>query len=95
MQGVMSREGLVMLGLGATVTLSTTALVLSLARVWARAGVISSLGASSGMQTQPATLEAAYELSGNSEQTYVAYALVYPVAMIGKILLAQLIAIFG
>ncbi len=95
LRGVMNQQGLTMLLLGALVTLVTTTVALALARKWAKASVISSLGVSSGMQTQPATLVAAFELSGRSEETYVAYALVYPVAMIGKILLAQLLALFG
>jgi len=91
----MNQQGLLMLGLGVTVTLVTSAVALALAYLWAKATVISSLGAASGMQTQPATLVAAFELSGRSEQTYVAYALVYPVAMIGKILLAQVAALLA
>lgn len=90
---VIHQQGLTLVGLGALVTLVTSALTLVLARAWAKASVISSLGVSSGMQTQPATLAAAYELSGRSEETYVAYAVVYPVAMIAKILLAQLLAL--
>lgn len=88
-------RGLVLLGLGALVTLAASAVALSLAHFWAKAGVIASLGATSGMQTQPATLAAAFDLSGHSEATYVAYALVYPVAMIGKILVAQLIVLLA
>jgi putative transport protein len=85
-------EAIKMLGLGATVTLVTSVAALALARFVSKSSVISSLGATSGMQTQPATLAAAYELTGKSEDTYVAYAIVYPTAMIGKILIAQLIA---
>jgi putative transport protein len=92
---VYSREGAIMLGLGVVVTLLATGIALPLAMLWGRASVTSSLGAATGMQTQPATLAAAFELSGRSEETYVAYALVYPTAMIGKILLAQLIVLFA
>ena len=83
------------LPLGALVTLSASATVLTLARTWGRASVTSCLGTATGMQTQPATLSAAFELCGRSEETYVAYALVYPTAMLGKILLAQLIVMLG
>ncbi|MCA9623929.1 MAG: hypothetical protein KC731_33130, partial [Myxococcales bacterium] len=82
-----------LLGLGALVTLITTIVALVVTRLWAKEGSVATLGVSSGMQTQPATLAAAFELSGKSEATYVAYAVVYPVAMIGKILLAQIIAL--
>jgi uncharacterized transporter YbjL len=37
----------------------------------------------------------AADLAERSRETYVAYALVYPVAMIGKILLAQLIVLLA
>jgi putative transport protein len=92
---VMSRDGVAMLGLGVVVTLLAAGVALPLAHTWGRASVTSSLGAATGMQTQPATLSAAFELCGRSEETLVAYALVYPTAMIGKILLAQLIVLFA
>ncbi len=92
---VMNLNGLYVLLLGATVTLSATLIALFLLRKWAKAGVIESMGVASGMQTQPATLAAAYELGGKTEMTYVAYAIVYPVGMIGKILLAQMLALAG
>ncbi len=95
MDGVFTQEGLALLGLGIAVTTVTTTVALLLARFLAAAEVITSLGAASGMQTQPATLEAAFELSGQSNETYVSYALVYPVAMISKILIAQLLAVFA
>ncbi len=82
-----------MLGLGVAVTLVTSVTVLLLAPVVGRSTVVGSLGAASGTQTQPATLAEAYAISGRSDEVYIAYALVYPVAMIGKILIAQLIAL--
>ena len=93
--GVLSQRGLLLFALGAVVTLATSGIGLALMQRWARASAISSLGAASGLQTQPATLAAAFELSEHSEETYVAYALVYPLAMIGKILLAQLIVLLS
>jgi putative transport protein len=95
LQDVMSREGLAMLGLGVLVTLVASLACLTSCERWAHASVISSLGAASGMQTQPATLSLAADLAERSRETYVAYALVYPVAMIGKILLAQLIVLLA
>ncbi len=92
---IMNSSGLWVLLLGATVTLTATLVALLLLRKWAKAGIIESLGVASGMQTQPATLAAAYELGGKTEMTYVAYAIVYPVGMIGKILLAQILALVG
>jgi putative transport protein len=93
--GVMNQEGLSIVALGVVVTLVATSIAILLLRRWASTGIVAALGASSGLQTQPATLAAAYELSKRSEQTYVAYAVVYPLAMIGKILLAQLLALFA
>ncbi|MBL8788141.1 MAG: transporter [Deltaproteobacteria bacterium] len=87
-------EGTSALGMfaaGATITVVASVVGLALMHRWAGASVIGSMGATAGLQTQPATLGAAYEFSGRSEETYVAYALVYPVAMIGKILLAQIL----
>jgi putative transport protein len=95
LDGMLNQQGLLMLALGAGVTLLTAAIALPLMHHWAGASVTCSLGASSGLQTQPATLAAAFELSGRSEETYVAYALVYPMAMIAKILLAQIIVLFA
>ena len=89
---IASREGLALCLLGALVTMTTTLTVLFLARYWEKAPVIPTMGALSGTQTQPAALAAAFDLSAKSEATYVAYSMVYPVAMIGKILLAQLLA---
>ncbi len=92
---IRGQEGLAMFGLGALVTLVTAAVLMFTARKFSHASVITTLGVSSGMQTQPATLADAYELSDKSDQTYIAYALVYPVAMIVKILLAQMMAALG
>jgi putative transport protein len=92
---VLSQSGLITLALGAVVTLLAAAVVLALALTWGRVSVTSSLGAAAGMQTQPATLSAAFDLCGRAEETYVAYALVYPTAMIGKIILAQLIVMLA
>jgi putative transport protein len=92
---VLSRDGLLMVLLGVLVTSVAAAVALTLAQRWVGATVTSNLGAAAGMQTQPATLASAFELCGRSEETYVAYALVYPTAMIAKILLAQLIVMFA
>jgi putative transport protein len=92
---VLDNHGLALLGLGALVTATTNALVLGLLYFAARANQAETLGGCSGAQTQPATLDAAYQLSGRSEATYVAYAMVYPAAMIAKILAAQLLALLA
>jgi uncharacterized transporter YbjL len=43
------------------------------------------------MQTQPASLAVAYDISGRAEDVWVTYAIAFPFAMIGKILIAQLL----
>lgn len=85
-------EALVVFGVGALVTLSAVLVSLLGLRTFAKADDIAAIGATSGLQTQPANLAAAYELVGRREEIYVAYAITYPVAMIGKILIAQLLA---
>jgi putative transport protein len=86
--------GLPLLVAGAATTTVGTFLTLLLLRRLARASITSAIGATSGMQTQPATLARAFELSG-SDETYVAYATTYPVAMVAKILIAQGIYLVG
>lgn len=83
--------GLGIFALGLAVTLASNVALLGVLAWWVHAGVTTSLGTASGMQTQPATLAAAHELSNHSDEVYVAYSLVYPVAMVGKILFAQAI----
>lgn len=95
LMSVMNMEGLRLFLLGALVTTVTAAVALTLFHTWGKASVIGSMGATTGVQTQPANLAAAYEMSGRSEETYVAYSLVYPVAMIGKIMFAQVIALLS
>jgi putative transport protein len=81
-------------GAGALLTTLTSTIGLTLLSRWVGAPVIDAMGATTGLQTQPATLATAYELSNRSEQTYIAYAVAFPVAMIAKILLAQVIVMW-
>jgi putative transport protein len=90
----MSTVGLRIFILGFGTTTLTTILTLILIRWYAHGTVVQSLGATSGMQTQPASLACAYDLT-KSDETYVSYATTYPIAMIGKIILAQLIFLIG
>lgn len=84
-------EALGMLGLGVATTALASLVALVLLQRLAGLPVVGAMGATTGLQTQPATLAVAYDLSGRSEEVYVTYAIAYPVAMIGKILLAQLL----
>jgi putative transport protein len=90
----LSGNGWQLFVLGLLTTTVTTSMTLLLLRHYGKSTIIEAIGATSGMQTQPATLARAYEMS-NSDETYVAYATTYPVAMVGKILIAQLLVIIA
>jgi putative transport protein len=90
----LSGNGLRLVALGFVTTTLTTLLTLVLLRTIGKSSVIGAIGATSGMQTQPATLAKAYEMS-QSDETYVAYATTYPVAMVGKILIAQIVLLLA
>jgi putative transport protein len=75
---------------GTVITCATAALVL-----WIGAGILHIpfgrlSGILSGLQTQPAVLSYALEETGDEEPN-IGYATVYPVALIGKIILAQVV----
>ena len=90
----LTTNGLQLFGLGLITTSITTLMALFLLRHFGNGTIVEAVGAASGMQTQPATLARAYEMS-QSDDTYVAYATTYPVAMVGKILIAQLLVILS
>lgn len=87
-------NGWQLLFLGFVSIMFTTSLLMWLLRSWAKARITDVMGACSGMQTQPATLAVARDLC-RSDEVYVAYATTYPVAMIGKIIIAQLIVVLA
>ena len=80
--------GLVLTGVGAAL------LVLGL-HVVRRMPWLETAGALGGAQTQPAILAYVDERTGHDTRVGVAYALVYPVAMITKIVIAQVLAGLG
>lgn len=88
----LSNNGLQLLLLGILNTTISTLSALFLLKTFGKATVVEALGATSGMQTQPATLSCAYQLT-QANETYIAYATTYPVSTIGKILIAQFIYI--
>ena len=75
---------------GAVVTFGVTLLTLVLGYRFLRIPFDSLMGLMSGIQTQPACLAFADEMT-RSESPDLAYASVYPIAMIAKIVLAQLL----
>lgn len=87
-------QGLTLLAIGATVTLVSAAIVVVLARRLFGFDVDSTFGLIAGVHTQPAALAFANANTG-SERPNVSYAAVYPVALIAKIVLAQLLVLGG
>lgn len=90
----MSVSGVKMLIVGLATTTVTLGLNLALLRILYGTSIVDCMGATGGVHTQPATLSCAYQLT-RSNDVYVAYTTTYPVAMIGKIILAQLIYVIG
>jgi putative transport protein len=83
-------NGAQMLVAGALITFSTTLLALLVGYKLLKIPPDSMLGFVAGVQTQPACLAFASNLT-KSENTNIAYASIYPTAMIVKIILAQLL----
>lgn len=83
-------SGAPMLLAGAAITFTVTLTVLWVGYRFLRIPFDALLGLASGVQTQPACLAFASDVT-KSEAPNVAYASVYPVAMIAKIILAQLL----
>ena len=86
----MRNNGVQMLAAGALITFSTTLLSLFVGYRILKIPADAILGFVSGLQTQPACLAFASNLT-KSENTNIAYAGIYPAAMILKIILAQLL----
>jgi len=86
----MRSNGVQMLAAGALITFSTTLLALLVGYKLLKIPPDSMLGFVSGLQTQPACLAFASNLT-KSENTNIAYAGILPIAMIVKIILAQLL----
>lgn len=83
-------SALLLLAVGAVVTCATSLLTLWIGYKWLRIPFATLTGMLAGLQTQPAVLAFALERSRN-DQPNLGYATVYPVAMIAKIVIAQMI----
>lgn len=83
-------QGIQLLIAGACLTLVVNGLVLILGRHWLKLPFDYLIGLASGIQTQAACVAYADEIT-RSEAPSVAYASIYPAAMITKIILAQLL----
>jgi putative transport protein len=87
-----SNEGWRVLVLGIVLTASSGALLLLGVHVLRKMPWLDTAGALAGAQTQPAILAYVNDKTGYDTRIGVAYALVYPVAMIAKIIIAQVLA---
>lgn len=85
-------QGAALLLTGAAITLLSTTLIVLLAYRLFGYDMISTFGILSGIHTQPAALVFANNHT-RSETPNVAYAAVYPVALIAKIILAQILVL--
>lgn len=83
-------QGAALLLTGAFITILSTATVIWMASRFFGYDMISTFGILSGIHTQPAALAFANSHTG-SENPNITYAAVYPVAMIAKIVLAQVL----
>jgi putative transport protein len=83
-------SALLLLAIGAVVTVLTATLTLWIGHRLLRIPFASLTGMLAGLQTQPAVLAFALERN-RGDQANLGYAAVYPVAMISKIVIAQLI----
>ena len=88
--GTVEQGGWVLMAAGAGITVVTTLLVLIAGSRFLRLSYPSVMGLMSGIQTQPACLAYANE-HGGADAPNVWYASVYPVSMIAKIVLVQLL----
>ena len=88
---ILGGDGWIIVCAGAVITLSVTFILMIVAVKGLRLSFPAAMGLMSGVQTQPACLAYAIEQSG-SDHPNVWYAAVYPVSMISKIIIAQILA---
>ena len=91
MTAIVSGEVLVLLLLGFVVTSIVVGGTFLVARTVLRTGGTRLAGVVSGAQTNPALLAFANVRTGYDIRVALAYSLVYPAAMVAKILLAQVL----
>lgn len=89
---VATRRGLELIGAGLVVSLLFAVVIPLVTVVVLRRDVLDSAGMLAGVETQPAALAYVYERTRGDERINQAYTLVFPVAMIVKILVVQLLA---
>jgi putative transport protein len=88
---IVTSHGLELLGAGLVLSVLFAAMVPLAVQVVLRRDVIETAAMLAGMETQPAALVYAAERSGGDDRVNLAYALVFPAAMIAKIIVVQLL----
>lgn len=88
---IVTREGLELAVAGTLVGIAFAAAVPLLVTVAARRDEVDTIGMLAGVETQPAALAYGLDRTGGDERVSRAYALVFPVAMIAKIVVVQLL----
>lgn len=86
-------NGLVIFGVGAVITFASMLLALWVGHRFLKIPMGTLIGMVAALQTQPAVLGFALEQTGDNRPN-VGYAAIYPIATIGKIVLAQLLLAF-
>jgi putative transport protein len=86
---IVTRHGLQLVGVGAVIAVAFAAIVPLVATLVARRDAVEASGMLAGIETQPAALAFGLERCGGDERISRAYALVFPVAMIAKIVVVQ------
>lgn len=86
-------DGLLWMAAGAALTVGPLLLVAVVARLWRRTNFTALCGLMAGSMTDPPALAFAHLFTG-SEAPAVAYAAVYPLTMILRIVVAQLLVLF-
>jgi len=81
--------------LGFLITVVAAVVLMVIGRIIHKTNWVQLAGQLGGAQTQPAVLAFANTRTGFDTRVSLGYSLVYPAAMIGKILLAQLLVILG
>ncbi len=86
---IATRDGLVLAGAGAVVALAFALVIPLVVQLTLRLDRVAAVGTFAGIETQPAALAYAVERTGGDERVNAAYALVFPAAMIAKIIAVQ------
>jgi putative transport protein len=92
-QTLVEGNGVLWLGIGAAITVIPLLVVGTVARMFMKTNFLAICGMLSGSMTDPPALAFASNIAGSDAPT-IAYATVYPLSMILRIILAQLLILF-